>query len=260
MTRIAAQMMRVPGLLPGLTFIIILVLWEFGTRAFDVAAYILPSPSRIVEGFGAVTVGRWGTHIWSTLRIAAMGFSVAIVVSLPIAIMLAKSRFLSRCFYPLLVVIQSMPVIAVAPIIIVVLGTDDPSRVLITFLISFFPLVVSMNTGLLATPPELIELSRSLRAPVYREFTQIRIPYAIPFIFSGLKISVTLAVIGAIVAEFVAAEAGLGYFIQFSTSMFRLPQAWAGLFILVVLSLSLFQLITLTQRVFFPWSIPKVSR
>ncbi|MEL7184656.1 MAG: ABC transporter permease, partial [Pseudomonadota bacterium] len=184
-------------------------------------------------------------------------YGVAIAISLPIAIGLAKSRILSRALYPLLVVIQSVPVVAVAPIIIVVLGTDDAPRIVITFMISFFPLVVSMTTGLMATPPELIELSRSLRAPPHREITQIRLPYAVPYIFSGLKISITLAVIGAVVAEFVASDLGIGYFIQFSTSMFKLPQAWAGLVILVALSLTLFQLVSVAQRVFFPWSLPK---
>lgn len=114
-----------------------------------------------------------------------------------------------------------------------------------------------MTTGLLATPPELIELSRSLRAPLRREITQIRLPYATPHIFAGLKISITLAVIGAVVSEFVAADVGLGYFIQFSTSMFKLPQAWAGLAILVAISLIMFQTVNMTQRFFFPWSLPK---
>ncbi|MCV6598600.1 MAG: ABC transporter permease [Mangrovicoccus sp.] len=255
-----ARLLRWPPALPGLTFLALLLIWEFGTRIFAVPAYILPAPSRIVQGFEAVPASRWLEHIWATLRVALMGYGAAIAISLPIAIGLAKSRLLSRALYPLLVVIQSVPVVAVAPIIIVILGTDDAPRIVITFMISFFPLVVSMTTGLMATPPELIELSQSLRAPLRREITQIRLPYATPYIFSGLKISITLAVIGAVVAEFVAAEKGLGYFIQFSTSMFRLPQAWAGLLVLVAMSLILFQAVSLIQRVFYPWSLPKGER
>jgi NitT/TauT family transport system permease protein len=254
---LAERLIRMPLLLPLASFLAVLILWEAGTRAFAVPSYILPAPSRIAGGFGAVDGLRWLDHIWATLRVALIGYGVAIAVSLPIAVGLAKSRLLSRALYPLLVVIQSVPVVAVAPIIIVVLGTDDAPRVVITFMIAFFPLVVSMTTGLMATPPELIELSRSLRAPQFREISQIRLPYAVPYIFSGLKISITLAVIGAVVAEFVAAEKGLGYFIQFSTSMFKLPQAWAGLVILVGLSLALFQAVSLAQRVVFPWSLPK---
>ncbi|TVS00874.1 MAG: ABC transporter permease [Rhodobacteraceae bacterium] len=254
------RLIVMPVVLPLLTFVIILVLWEAATRVFAIPSFILPAPTRIIEGFSAVTPSRWSAHVWATLRVALIGYLVAIAVSLPIAIGLAKSRLMSRALYPLLVVIQSVPVVAVAPIIIVVLGTDDAPRVVITFMIAFFPLVVSMTTGLMATPPELIELSRSLRAPQYREITQIRLPYAVPYIFSGLKISVTLAVIGAVVAEFVAADVGIGFFIQFSTSMFRLPQAWAGLVVLVAMSLFLFQVVSLSQRLFFPWSLPKERR
>lgn len=254
------RLMAVPAALPLLTFAALLILWETSARVFAIPSYILPAPTRILQGFGAVDVGRWFEHVWATLRVALIGYAVAIAVSLPIAVGLAKSRLLSRALYPILVVIQSVPVVAVAPIIIVVLGTDDAPRVVITFMIAFFPLVVSMTTGLMATPPELIELSRSLRAPQHREITQIRLPYAVPYIFSGLKISITLAVIGAVVAEFVAAEVGIGYFIQFSTSMFKLPQAWAGLAILVAMSLTLFQAVSIAQRVFFPWSLPKERR
>ncbi|KUF11973.1 ABC transporter permease [Pseudoponticoccus marisrubri] len=254
------RLIRMPAVLPLATFAVILLLWEGATRALAIPSFILPAPTRILGGFDAVDFSRWVEHVWATLRVALMGYVTAILVSLPIAVGLAKSRMLSRALYPLLVVIQSVPVVAVAPIIIVVLGTDDSPRVVITFMISFFPLVVSMTTGLMATPPELIELSRSLRAPQHREISQIRLPYATPYIFSGLKISITLAVIGAVVAEFVAAEKGIGYFIQFSTSMFKLPQAWAGLVLLVAMSLLLFQAVSLIQRLAFPWSLPKGDR
>jgi len=255
-----AWLFRSAVVLPLITFALILVAWEFGTKLFGVPTYVLPPPSRILSGYQSIPGERWFEHIWATLRVALLGYGVSIALSLPIAIGLAKSRFISRAIYPLLVVIQSVPVVAVAPIIIVVLGTDDAPRVVITFMISFFPLVVSMTTGLMATPPELLELSRSLRAASWREVTQIRIPYAVPYIFSGLKISITLAVIGAVVSEFVAADKGLGYFIQFSTSMFKLPQAWAGLMVLITMSLLLFQLVNLVQRVFFPWSLPLEPR
>ncbi|WP_153769570.1 ABC transporter permease [Labrenzia sp. CE80] len=251
------RVIHTPGLLPALTFAILLIVWETSTWLFAIPTFILPGPSRIIGGFDAVPFARWMEHIWATLRVALFGYVVAILVSLPIAVGLARSEFMSRAFYPLLVVIQSVPVVAVAPIIIVVLGTDEAPRVLITFLIAFFPLVVSMTTGLRATPPELIELSKSLRAPAYREITQIRLPFATPYIFSGLQISITLSVIGAVVAEFVAADAGIGYFIQFSTSMFRLPEAWAGLTLLVAMSLVLFQSVGLVQKIFMPWSLPQ---
>ena len=150
-----------------------------------------------------------------------MGYVVAIAVSIPLAVALVNSRLLSRTLYPILVIVQSTPIVAVAPIIVVTLGASDLPRVVITFLITFFPIVVSTVTGLMATPEELIELSRSLRAGRTREMLHIRLPFAVPYIFSALKISITLAIIGAVVAEFVAAEHGLGFFIMFSTSFFR---------------------------------------
>ncbi|SUB01910.1 Glycine betaine/L-proline transport system permease protein proW [Pannonibacter phragmitetus] len=254
------RLVQMPFVLPLITFAALLALWEAGTWLCAVPSYILPAPSRIAGGFAALDAGRWIGHVWATLRVALLGYAASIVISLPIAISLSRSRLASRAFYPLLVVIQSVPVVAVAPIIIVVLGTGDAPRVVITFMITFFPLVVSMTTGLMATPPELIELSRSLRAPRHREILQIRMPYATPHIFAGLKISITLAVIGAVVGEFVAAEKGLGFFIQFSTSMFKLPQAWAGLAVLVAMSLLLFQAVSLVQRLFFPWSMAKADR
>jgi len=243
--------------LPVVAFVAIIAVWEAGVRMFEIPSFLLPAPSRIVGGFGDVTVLRWIEHVWATLRVALLGYFFSIVVSVPIAVALARSELMSRMLYPILVVIQSTPVVAVAPIIIVVLGAGDTPRVVITFLITFFPIVVSTTTGMMATPPELVELSRSLRAPVAREITQIRLPYAVPYIFSALKISITLAVIGAVVAEFVAAEKGIGYFIQFSTSFFKVPQAFAGLFVLAALSISLFQIVALVQRLFFAWSLPR---
>jgi len=254
--RAALNLVRAPGLLPLGTFLAILIFWEVSCRAFAIPSFVLPSPTRIIGGFDSISVARWLDHVWATLRVAMIGYFVSIAVAIPIAVMLTRSETLSRALYPILVVIQSTPVVAVAPIIIVGLGSGDAPRVVITFLITFFPLVVSTATGLLATPSELIELSRSLRAPTVREITQIRLPFAIPYIFSALKISVTLAVIGAVVAEFVAADKGIGYYIQFSTSMFQVQQAWAGLVVLVAMSLVLFQVVTAVQRIWFPWSVP----
>ena len=245
---------------PVLAVIGVLALWQAGTWLFAVPSFLLPSPTRIVAaGFG-VDPAVWIGHVWATLRVAVMGYVLAIVVAIPLAIGLAMSRLLSRTLYPMLVVIQSTPIVAVAPIIVVTLGAGDMPRVVITFLITFFPIVVSTTTGLLATPEELIELSRSLRAGRTREIFHIRLPYALPFLFSALKISTTLAVIGAVVAEFVAAEKGLGFFIAFSTSFFKIPQAFSGLVILVLLSLTLFRIVGLVQKRFAPWSLPKSER
>ncbi len=248
---------QIPGLATLLTLAGTVAFWEVAVRLFAVPSYLLPAPSAILGTFGVIGWDRWATHIAATLRVALMGFGLSILIAIPLAVLMMRVQILSRTLYPLLVVIQSTPVVAIAPIIIVVLGAGDAPRIVITTLITFFPLVVATATGLAATPPELIELSRSLRAPGFREMTQIRLPFAVPYIFSALKISITLAVIGAVVAEFCAAEAGVGYFIQVSTSLFKLPQAWGGLLVLAAMSLALFQTVILVQRLLFPWSLPK---
>ena len=245
---------------PALAFMALIAVWEGAARLFAIPSFLLPAPSSILRALLATPLPVWLGHIWATLRVALMGYALAILVSVPLAVALASSRLLSRTLYPMLVVVQSTPIVAVAPIIVVTLGASDLPRVVITFLIAFFPIVVSTVTGLLATPDELVELSRSLRAGRTREILHVRLPFALPYLFSALRISTTLAVVGAVVAEFVAAEKGLGFFIAFSTSFFKIPQAFAGLVVLVAISLILFRLVGLAQKVFAPWPLPKSER
>jgi len=245
---------------PAAAFVALLLLWEAAVRVLAIPSFLLPAPSVVMQAMLATPLPVWLGHIWATLRVALMGYVLAILISVPLAVALASSRLLSRTLYPILVVVQSTPIVAVAPIIIVTLGASDLPRVVITFLIAFFPIVVSTVTGLLATPDELVELSRSLRAGRVREILHVRLPFALPHLFSALKISSTLAVIGAVVAEFVAAERGLGFFIAFSTSFFKIPSAFAGLVILVAISLALFRLVGLAQKLLAPWSLPKSER
>jgi len=245
---------------PALAGIGLIVVWEISCRLFEIPTFLLPAPSVILSGAMEQSWSTWASNVWATIRVALIGYLVAIAVSIPLAIALASSRLLSRTLYPLIVIIQATPIVAVAPIMVVVLGTSDVPRVAITFLITFFPIVVATTTGLLATPEEMIELSRSLRAGRTREIFHIRLPFAVPYIFSALKISITLAFVGAVVAEFVAAEQGLGYFIQFATSFFKIAQAFAALIVLVAISLLSFQLVSLAQGLLVPWSLPKSER
>lgn len=237
------------------TFIAVLLLWELACRTLPIPVFVLPAPSLIVQAAVDLGAVRWSEHVTATLQVALVGYLVAIAIALPLAIALTSSELLARTLMPWLVVVQSTPIVAIAPIIVVMLGAGNLPRVVITTLIAFFPLVISTATGMASVPAELIELSRSLRAPRSREYTQIRLPYAIPYIFAALKVSITLAVIGAVVAEFVAAEKGLGYLILFATSSFKVPLAFASLAILVCSSLLLYGLIVWLHRRLFPWSL-----
>ena len=242
---------------PLIAFIAVLAIWEASCKLFAIPSFVLPSPTAIISGANQISGKDWLTNLWATFEIVVIGYAISMVVSIPLAMMMVNSPLLSRTLLPMLIVVQSTPIVAIAPIIVVTLGSGMLPRVVITFLITFFPLVVSTSTGLRATPPELIELSRSLKAPKIRQFLQIRLPFAVPFIFSAMKVSVTLAVIGAVVAEFVASDQGLGYMILNATSLFKLPQAFSCLIALVCLSLTLYQIVSLTERLLFPWSLPK---
>lgn len=248
-------------LAPAITMVALLALWEIGCDVFRVPEFLLPAPSAIIKaGFNA-PLKYWLLNVSATLIVAVCGYLLAIAIGIPLAVMLALSPLLSRTIFPILVVIHSTPVVAVAPIIVVALGVDFSPRIFITFLISFFPIVISTATGVHNTPEELLEMSRSLKAPRFREVLQIRLPSAIPYIFSALKVSITLAVIGAVVAEFVASGEGLGYAILFATSTFMVSTAFANLVVLVALSLILFRIVSGVQSVFFGWSLnaPKDS-
>jgi len=243
--------------IPTATFLALIALWEAGVRLFDIPSFLLPGPSAVIAAGTGLPLAQWFAHTVATLEIVLGGYALSILVSVPLGILIASSRPIAEALYPLLVVTQSLPVVAVAPVIIVILGAGELPRLVITFLIAFFPIVISTVTGLRATPPELVELSRSLRAGAARELWQIRLPWAVPYLFAALKVSITLAVIGAVVAEFVAAEQGLGYLIKFSTSYFKVPLAFAGLAVLAALSLLLFQMVVWVEKTVFPWAVPR---
>lgn len=229
------------------------LLWEGACRAFGIPGYLLPAPTDIWNDTIAIGPTVAG-HTMSTFKTVMLGFVVSILISLPLAVILTASPAIAAAVYPFLVWTQSIPKVALAPILVVLLGTNELPRIVITVLVAFFPLVISIATGLLSVPPELIELSRACRASKLSELLRIRLPYAIPFIFAGLKVAISLAVVGAVVAEFVNADAGLGFLIQTSTAFFKVPVAFGALIILSVMGVVLFQIVVAAERVFFPWS------
>ncbi len=239
--------------LPLLVLLILLLAWEAGVRAFNIPEFVLPAPSRIWQA-SVVARDVIFDNMWSTLRTTLWGFLASIVVSLPLAVLIASSPLLSNSIYPLLVFTQSVPKVAIAPLIVVAVGATETSRVIVAFLVAFFPLVISVAAGLIATNPELIELGRSLRATKLQELWHIRLPFAVPFVFSGLKLSITFAVTGAVVGEFVAADKGLGYQILSGTAFFKTAFAFGAVVLLSVMGIVLFQAVVLAERLFFPWS------
>ena len=238
---------------PAIATIVAFAVWEAGCRLFHVPSYLLPMPSEIWTDTTAIA-GTVGMHTLATLKTVFLGFIASIVISLPLAVVLTTSPAVAAGVYPFLVWTQSIPKVALAPILVVILGANELPRVVITFLVAFFPLVISVATGLMSVPPELIELGRACKASKWSELVRIRLPYAVPFIFAGLKVAIALAVVGAVVAEFVNADSGLGFLIQTSTAFFKVPVAFGALIILSLMGVVLFQAVVIVERLLFPWS------
>ena len=233
---------------------ILIGLWELAAKLFKVPVYLLPAPTDIYAALAKLKSGLLLSHIGATLKTIGLGFAFSIITSIPLAILITSSKLVSRLVYPLLILSQSIPKVALAPILIILMGANESPRILITFLVAFFPLVIATASGLMATPPELVELSRSYRAGRLKEFTKIRLPYAVPFIFSGLKVAGTLAVVGAVVGEFVAANKGLGYLITTSMAFSEPAVAWGAVVLLAFMGMVLFLIISVLEKVLFPWA------
>lgn len=239
--------------IPLLAILVFVLLWELMVRTFRIPEYLLPAPSAIAAASWQVA-GNLGMHSLATLKTVLLGFAASVLISFPMAMAITSSPAVGNAIYPLLVLTQSIPKVALAPLLVVILGANEVPRVVVTFLVAFFPLVISISTGLLAVPPELLELGRACKANWRQELLRIRLPYAVPFIFSGFKVSITLCVVGAVVAEFVNADQGLGYLIVTSTAFFKVPLAFGAVIVLSLMGIVLFQLVVMLERWLFPWS------
>jgi NitT/TauT family transport system permease protein len=244
--------------IPALAVLVLALLWEGVVQGFKVPEYLLPAPSQIATA--AWDMGsHLGMHALATLKTVMLGFTASVLISFPLALLITSSPAVGNAVYPLLVLTQSIPKVALAPLLVVMLGANELPRVVVTFLVAFFPLVIAISTGLLAVPAELLELGRACKATWRQELLRIRLPYAVPFIFSGFKVSITLCVVGAVVAEFVNADRGLGYLIVTSTAFFKVPLAFAAVILLSFMGIVLFQAVVMLERWLFPWSSSAVA-
>jgi NitT/TauT family transport system permease protein len=239
-------------LLPVAVLLGVLVVWEITWRLVDIPRFVVPLPSGIIA---ETWEWRWRLlgHSWVTLWETLAGFALSIAVGVPLAVMIVYSPTLRSAVYPLLVVAQAVPKVAIAPVLLLLLGAGVVSKVVVAFLVAFFPIVVDTATGLAATPPELLDLSRSYRASQLKIFVKVRFPMALPFFFSGLKVAVTLALIGAVVGEFVGSDQGLGYVILAATSYWKSNLAFGAMLLLAVMAIGLFALVELAERLICPW-------
>lgn len=233
---------------------ITIVLWEIAVRTGLVPRFLSATVPEVV----AEIVVRWQLlvdHFLITGIEVVMGFAASVLIGVPLAIMIVHLKPFERAAYPLLVLTQTIPTIAVAPLLTVLFGFGLTSKVVIVCLVAFFPIVVSSILGLRALPQEMLWLARSMGARESRIFWKMRFPNALPSIFGGLKVSITLAVIGAVVGEFVGASGGLGYLVQVSSSAFRTELLFATLTVLGTMGMGLFGLISLFERRILHWHV-----
>jgi NitT/TauT family transport system permease protein len=238
---------------PLLGLVAILAIWQTYTHMSGISRIVLPSPLDILLASGR-HFDLLLKETWPTLLESVLGFGLALVIGSPLAVCVANSRVLNLSLYPILVATQSVPKVAIAPIILVWFGLGMESKLAIAFLVAFFPVVVDTATGLRATPAGLLELARSLRASPLQVFLKVQMPAALPFIFAGAKVAITLAVIGAVIGEFVGSVGGLGNLLLTANSQLDGPLAWAALIWLSGLGILLFVAVSLVERLAMPWA------
>jgi len=238
--------------LPLLSFVALIAFWEFAISAFQVPEYIVPAPSKFFARFYEARQLLWD-HSRVTGGEVLAGFALAAVVSVPLALAIASVKVVERALYPLIIFLQLIPKIAVAPLFIVWFGFGPFPKVLLTFLLCFFPILVDSMTGFKSLDPRLLYLTQSMGARPWQTFVFIRLPAALPFIFSGLKVAIVLAVTGAIVAEFVGSNAGLGYLLLRASSNLDTALTFAVLIALSVMGLALSYGVEAAEQLVMPW-------
>jgi ABC-type nitrate/sulfonate/bicarbonate transport system, permease component len=231
----------------------VVILWEFSAKMFRVPPWLLPAPSAILREMHNSAGYLWA-HTLVTLQEILIGFVVALVVGILLGIIIAFSPVLEKTLYKLLVATQSIPKVAIAPLLVLWLGFGLMTKITMVFLMCFFSIMVGMVSGLQATHRELLELADVLGANWIQSFFKIRFPAALPYLFNGLKISASMAVIGAVISEFINADRGLGYSLLISTSQMNGPLAFSVMTILAVIGIGLFSIVARLEKVICPWA------
>ena len=246
---------------PFFTLILLVAVTEAVVRIFKIRNFILPAPTKVFE----TLLDSW-PYLWlnakPTIIIVVVGFTLSLCTAVPIGILIASSKVMEKFVYPLLVTAQTIPKIALAPMLVIWFGFSATPKLIITVLISFFPMVINTVAGLQAVPEEMLDLAKSSRANRWTTFRKIRWPFALPSVFAGLKIAITMAVIGAIVGEYVGGDKGLGFVLIVAAGRLEMDLAFAAVVILVAIGMTSFYTLSLIERFTIPWheSIRKDNR
>jgi NitT/TauT family transport system permease protein len=230
------------------------LLWEALVRWTSLPNFFLPSPSKVWERFVVSFMdGSLLIHTTATLIEVLAGLALGMTVAVLLGYLIAKSKIAERLLSPFIVASQSIPVVAIAPLLIVWFGSGRLSKVLISALIVFFPVLVNTVVGVRSVPEDLRDLMRSLRASRWQFFTKLEVPAALPVLFGGLKIGATLSVVGAVVGEFLAADQGLGFLINVARGLYDTSMVFVAMFALVIMALTLYTLVALLEHKLLAW-------
>jgi NitT/TauT family transport system permease protein len=236
------------GLIAAIT-----IVWELAIRLFEVPTFVLPAPSAIVRQL-IESRARLASAAISTAVEISLGFVLASLTGIIIALIIVRFERFGRALYPLIVLFQNVPKVALAPIFILWFGFDLAPKIVLIVVIAFFPVAIDMLAGLQSVQSSFVALMESVGASRGKILMRVRIPHSLPYLMAGLKVAITFSVIGAIVGEFAGANQGLGYVIEFASTQLDTPLIFAALVVVSVLGLAFYYVVELAERVLVPWS------
>jgi NitT/TauT family transport system permease protein len=238
---------------PWIVLTAIIIVWELICRVLDVSEFIFPSPSAIVREL-IKYAGPIGVHAWQTFWTTMAGFGIGVVVGLLLGFIVGSSRFMYNALYPLMIGFNSIPKAAFVPVLVVWFGIGSVPAILTAFLISFFPITVNVATGLATLEPELEDVLRSLGAKRLDVLFKVGLPRSLPYFFASLKVSITLAFVGAVVSETVASNQGIGYLMMSAGSSQKMGLVFAGLIVISVMAMMMYLFFAVLEKRMTGWA------
>ncbi|GLB60466.1 ABC transporter permease [Cytobacillus sp. NCCP-133] len=242
----------VKGWRPAAVLLLLFILWEIAVKLADVPAWLLPPPTDIfkeaIEGWNGLQL-----HLRSTVMLSLLGFAIGTGIGLLTAVLLHLIPFIREAIYPLLILSQNVPIIVLAPLLVVWLGFGILPKLIVITLVCFFPITVAALDGFRQTPGELKHYMLMAGASKDQLFWKLELPYSLPSLFSGLKISATYSVMGAVISEWLGAKAGIGVYMTLASSSFRTDRVFVAIFAIMGLSLLFFGAILLAERLLVKW-------
>jgi NitT/TauT family transport system permease protein len=244
---------QLEAVMPWIVIVGLLILWQAVVQIFHIRHFILPSPVAIYDAFLQYRAPIIDNALY-TLVSTMTGFSIGIVVGVFLGIVIGSSRLAYAGLYPLLIGINSVPKAAIVPILVIWMGIGQPPAIATAFLLSFFPIAVNVATGLATVEPELEDVLRSLGATRLDILRKVGLPRTMPYFFAALKVSITLAFVGAVISETIASNDGIGYLMIQSASQFRVPLMFAGVFVIATMGIATYVIFALLERRFTSWA------